>query len=63
MCAMIETYDYPVFFFMLFSFPYYFSIQLFIMHANFDFLFTFRFFILKIYGSLLKIDQLYAICR
>ena len=34
MCAMIETYDYPVtFFFMLFSFPYCFSIQLSIMRS------------------------------
>ena len=33
MCAMIATYDYSVIFFMLFSFPYYFSIQLSIMRT------------------------------
>ena len=68
MCAMIEIYDYSVtflcylscYFSMLFSFPYYFSIQLSIMRTL---LFYLNFvFILKIYGSLLKIDQLYAIC-
>ena len=67
-CAMIETYDYPItflcylscYFSMLFSFPYYFSIQLSIMRPL---IFYLNFvFILKIYGSLLQIDQLYAIC-
>ena len=33
MCAMIAIYDYPITFFMLFSFPYYFSIQLSIMRT------------------------------
>ena len=56
MCAMIETYDYPVtFFYVIF-----FSIQLSIMRTL---IFYLNFvFILKIYGSLLIIDQLYAIC-
>ena len=60
MCAMIETCDYPVTFFMFFSFPYCFSIQLSIMRTL---IFYLNFvFILKIYGSLLRIDQLYVIC-
>ena len=42
MCAMIETYDYPVTFFMLFSFPYLFFHTV-IYNVNFDFLFKFRF--------------------
>ena len=57
MCAMIETYDYPVTFFLC-----YFLFHTVIYNANFDFLFKFRFFILKIYRSLLRIDQLYVIC-
>ena len=49
---------------LLFFYVIFFSILFFhtvIYNANFDFLFKFRFFILKIYGSLLRIDQLYAI--
>ena len=61
MCAMIATYDYPVtFFYVIF-----FSILFFhtvIYNANFDFLFKFRFYFKDIYGSILRIDQLYAIC-
>ena len=60
MCAMIETYDYPVIFFMLLSFPYCFSIHLSIMRTL---IFYLNFvFILRIYGSLLIIDELYVIC-
>ena len=56
MCAMIATYDYPVtFFYVIF-----FSIQLSIMQTL---IFYLNFvFILKIYGFLLRIDQLYVIC-
>ena len=60
MCAMIATYDYRGTFFMLFSFPYCFSIQLSIMQTLIFYL-SFAF-ILKIYGFLLRIDQLYVIC-
>ena len=44
MCAMIETYDYPFFFFLYVIF---FSILFFhtvINNANFDFIFKFRFY-------------------
>ena len=57
MCAMIVTYDYPVTFFLC-----YFIFHIVIYNANFDFLFKFHFFILKICGSFLTIDQLYVIC-
>ena len=57
MCAMIETYDYPDFFYVIF-----FSIQLSITRTLIFYLNFVFYFILKIYGSLLRIDQLYAIC-
>ena len=60
MCAMIETYDYPVTFFNVIFFSILFSLHLSIMRTL---IFYLNFvFILKIYGSLLRIDQLYAIC-